>query len=100
MTDVRIAALAGRQHNRITRAQLEALGLSNDAIDHRVSTGRLVIVEQAGFAVAPVLDDPWGGWMGATLTEPGSVLSRQSAGTAYGWFDPLRPYETITRPGS
>ena len=100
MRDVHIAGIAGRQHNRISRAQLVGLGLSSDAIVHRIQKGRLVPVEAGVYAVAPVLDDPWGRWMGATLTAPGSVLSHSSAAVAYGWVEPLRPYETVTRPGS
>src|SRR3954469_9873431 len=100
MWDVRVADLAARQHNRFSRGQLEALGMGDGHIHHRLAEGRWILVEQGVFAVAPVLDDPWGRWMGATLTAPDSVLSRQSAVVAYGWAEPLRPYETVTRPGS
>jgi very-short-patch-repair endonuclease len=99
--DVRIAELAGRQFNRVSRAQLRALGVSKDAIEHRVLSGRLVIVEQGVFAVAPVLDDePWGRWMGATLTEPASLLSRLSAAVAWGALSREGRFTKITRPGT
>ncbi len=101
MRDARVAELAGRQFNRVSRAQLEALGVSKDAIEHRVDSGRLVIVEQGVLAVAPVLDsDPWGRWMGATLTQPGSLLSRLSAAVAWGALAHEGGYVTITRPGN
>jgi len=100
MWDAQIAALAGRQFNRIARRQLIDLGLSEKAITHRVATGRLVAVEQGVFAVAPVLEDDWGRWMGATLTAPGSVLSHISAAAAWGLLTLPRPVECITRPGS
>lgn len=101
MRDVLVAELAGRQFNRISRAQLEALGLSRRAIEHRVKTGRLVIVEEAVFAIPPVLEhDDWGRWMGATLTAPGTVLSHFSAAAAWGFWSRPRPFETVTRPGS
>jgi len=96
-----VAELAGRQFNRISRAQLEGLGLSEPAIAHRVASGRLVIVEQGVFAVAPALEhDEWGLWMGATLTAPGSELSHQSAASAFGFWSLERRIETVTRPGS
>jgi hypothetical protein len=101
MRDARVAELAGRQFNRISRAQLTDVGLSEDAVKHRVAVGRLVLVEQAVFAVAPVLEhDDWGGWMGATLTAPGSVLSHASAAAARGFWSLDRPYEIVTRPGN
>src|SRR2546423_4055443 len=101
MWDVSVAELAGRQFNRLSRAQLETLGLSEKAIAHRVAGGRLVVVEQGVFAVAPVLEhDPWGRWMGATLTTPNSYLSHGSASTAWEVLDVRQPFVTITRAGS
>ena len=101
MTDVRIAELARRQFNRLSRQQLLDLGLSEDTIERRVRAGRLVMVEEAVFAIAPLLEyDDWGMWMGATLTEPGSILSHSSAASAQGFWSLPRPYETITRPGN
>ena len=101
MRDARVAQLAGAQFNRVARTQLHALGLSDSAIEHRVAAGRLVIVEQGVFAVAPVLAyDDWGGWMGATLTAPDSVLSHKSAAAAWGLWSPAPGPQTITRPGS
>jgi hypothetical protein len=100
MWDARIAELAGRQFNRISRGQLFELGLSEKAITHRVLAGRLVAVEQGVFAIAPVLDDERGRWMGATLTAPGSVLSHLSAAGAWGLLSLSRRFEYVTRPGS
>jgi hypothetical protein len=100
MWDAQIAELAGRQFNRISRQQLIDLGLSEMAIAHRLATGRLVIVEQGVFAIAPVLEEDWGGWMAATLTAPGSVLSHRSAAVAWGLLSVPRPLECVTRPGS
>jgi Protein of unknown function (DUF559) len=101
MKDARVAELAGRQFNRVSRAQLAAIGLSEAAIHHRVVTGRFVSVEEGVLAVAPVLEhDDWGRWMGATLTAPGSALSRLSAGAAWGVWSRRRKFESITRPGN
>lgn len=100
MRDVRIRELAARQFNRFSRQQLLELGLSHHAIAHRISDGRFVIVEEGVFAIAPVLDDDWGRWMGATLTAPGTVLSHFSAGAAWGFWSLPRAFETVTRLGS
>jgi Protein of unknown function (DUF559) len=100
MWDARIADLAGRQFNRVSRGQLFDLGLSEKAITHRVASGRLVLVEQGVLAIAPVLDDDWGRWMGATLTAPGSVLSHLSAACAWGLLAVPRGVEFVTRPGN
>lgn len=101
MRDAQVAELAGRQHNRISRSQLLRLGLSDHAIAHRVAAGRLVILEQGVFAVAPVdPDDDMGLWMGATLTAPGTALCRRSAAAAWGCWNRRRPLETVIRPGN
>jgi hypothetical protein len=99
--DVRIAELAGRQFNRVSRRQLNAIGVSDRAIDHRVVTGRLVIAGEGVFAVAPALEhDDWGRWMGATLTSPASFLCRESAARALGVLTFERDRVTVARPGS
>ncbi len=101
MRDVHVVELAGRQFNRVSRQQLLALGLTAAMIDHRIATGRFVVLEEAVLAVAPVLaHDPWGRWMGATLTAPDTVLSHVSAAAAGGYWTLRRPFETVTRPGS
>jgi hypothetical protein len=92
--------LAGSQSNRFSRRQLYALGIGDRAIARRVASGRWVLVEEGVFAVAPVLDDPWGRWMAATLTAPGSVLSHASAAAAWGFASGQRQFETVSRPGS
>lgn len=99
MRDTLIAALARRQFNRISRTQLCELGLGRTAIAHRVAAGRLVIVEQGVYAVAPVLEDDWGTWSGATLTAPNTKLSHASASSAWGFWVPKRRFEIVTRPG-
>jgi hypothetical protein len=101
MWDAQVAKLAGEQFNRVSRRQLLELGLSDTAIAYRVAAGRLEIVEEGVFAMAPVLEhDDWGRWMAATLTAPGTVLSHMSAAAALGLWSFPRPFETVTRPGS
>jgi very-short-patch-repair endonuclease len=47
----RIHALAARQHGLVARRQLLRLGLGEDAIDHRLATGRLAKVERGVYAL-------------------------------------------------
>jgi hypothetical protein len=100
MRDVQLIELAGRQYNRVSRAQLLGLGYSDHAIQHRLRTGRLVVTEEGVLAVPPVLDDDRGRWMEATLTAPETFLSRVSAAAAYGFWSWPRDFETVTRRGS
>jgi len=101
MRDVHVARLAGRQFNRVSRRQLLELGLSDSAIAHRVASGRLVIVDEGVFAVAPVLQhDAWGRWKAATLTALGSVLSHLSAARAWALLEIGLRLEMVTRAGS
>jgi len=100
MSDVRVVELAARQHNRFSRAQLAALGIDDLTIKRRVDAGRWVAVHAAVYAIAPVLHDDLGLWTGATLTEPGTVLSHVSAAAARGIWDRSRAFETVTRPGN
>jgi very-short-patch-repair endonuclease len=98
--DARLIRTAGAQFNRLSRDQLTELGYTRDAIEHRLATGRLVIVEQGVLAIPPVLDDDWGRWMGATLTAPGTFLSHVSAAAARGFWTRRRHFETVTRAGN
>lgn len=101
MRDVGIARVAGAQFNRVSRAQLAELGLSANAIAHRVEVGRLVIVEQGVFALPPVLEhDEWGKWRAATLTAPRTCLSHESAAAVWGLSSWTGPPTMVTRPGS
>ena len=101
MWDARVAELAGRQFNRVSRQQLLEIGLSDAAITRWTLTGRLTLVEEGVFAVgAPLEHDSWGRWMAATLTAPGSVLSHQSAAAAWGLLSEQVGPQTVTRGGS
>ena len=55
--DESIGRLAARQHGNVTRAQLRALGVSDQGIKHRVGVGRLYRVHRGVYAVgrAPVV---------------------------------------------
>ena len=92
--------LAGRQHNRFSRAQLAELGIDDWIAEHRLATGRWVAVHSAVYAIAPVIPSDEGRWFGATLSEHGTVLTHESAGAACGFWDRRRDIETVTRPGN
>jgi hypothetical protein len=49
--DPAVATLAARQHGNVTRAQLNALGIGDNGIAHRVRTGRLSRVHHGVYAV-------------------------------------------------
>jgi hypothetical protein len=101
MRDVRLLELAGRQFNRISRAQLLRLGFTSRTIERRVAGGFLIAAEEGVYAVAPLLaHDELGRWMGATLTAPESFLSHASGAAARGFWTLPREFETVTRPGS
>jgi very-short-patch-repair endonuclease len=85
--DARIAAIAGRQHGRVTREQLLDLGLRPDAIDHRLATKRLIRDYRSVYAVGHLNRSRESAWMAAVLAGgEGAVLSHRSAGAAWGIF--------------
>jgi very-short-patch-repair endonuclease len=79
-SDVGVGELAGRQYGVVDREQLLALGLSRDAIAHRLAVGRLHRLHSSVYAVGhPSLSDR-GAWMAAVLAGgDGAVLSHRSA---------------------
>ena len=78
--DARIAAVAGRQHGTIARAQLFALGLSPAAIRLRIRHGRLHVVHRGVYLVGHTAAPPLARQMAAVLAcGPGALLSHRSA---------------------
>lgn len=102
MIDVHLLELASRQHRCVSHRDLARLGMSDNAIRHRLDTGRLVLIHDGVYAVAPVLEhDRRTRWMAATLTTRESFLSHASAGEAHGIFRRREvAFEVVTRPGS
>jgi very-short-patch-repair endonuclease/predicted transcriptional regulator of viral defense system len=98
--DRRIAALATGQHGVVSRRQQRLLGLSEDAIDRRVSRGRLHVVHRGVYSVGHPILRIEGRWMAAVLAAgTNAVLSHATAATAW----ELRPPGTgaihVTVPG-
>ena len=97
----RVTAISGEQFNRISRVQLAAAGVNESAIKRHIASGRLTITDHGVVAISPVLThDPWGRWMSATLTEPGTWLSQLAASVAWKLLLWEGPHVTVTRVGS
>lgn len=79
-THPRLWELVRRQHGVVTRRQLLELGLSSDAIMHRLAKGRLHPVWQGVYAVGRPEVTQLGRWMAAVLCcGPGAALSHGCA---------------------
>ena len=91
-------ALAARQHGVVARRQLLELGLSAQAIQHRLEKGRLHWIDRGIYAVGRPSLDREGRWMAAVLAGgPGAVLSHGSAAELWGFGPPL-PGVEVTIP--
>jgi very-short-patch-repair endonuclease len=78
--DEAIARLAKRQYGVVGRRQLLDLGLGEDAIQHRLSSGRLHLLHKGAYAVGHRVIPREGRWMAAVLASgPEAVLSHWSA---------------------
>src|SRR4051812_19124047 len=99
--DREIGRLASRQHGVVSRVQLRALGLSDDAIDRRLAAGRLHAVHRGVYAVGHSVLARRGLWLAAVLAcGPGAVLSHAAAAALW----ELRAFggvrTDVTVPGS
>jgi hypothetical protein len=84
-------ALAEHQHDAISRQQLLELGLTGEAIRHRVSRGRLHLVWRGVYAVGRPRLSRHGLWMAAVLAcGTDAVLSHESAAALWGML-PVQP---------
>jgi very-short-patch-repair endonuclease len=77
--------LARAQHGVLTRRDLEGLGFTKMAIDHRLANGRLHLISRGIYAVGRPELTPDGRWMAAVLVcGDGAVLSHRSAADLWG----------------
>jgi very-short-patch-repair endonuclease len=99
--DGTIAELAGRQHGRVARRQLTALGLSASAIDRRLRAKRLLPVHRGVYAVGHHTGSLQSAWMAAVLTGgAGAVLSHWAAAAHWGIASAgARPIDVTTPRG-
>lgn len=82
--DETITAIARRQHGVVSRAQLEAAGVSWGAIKHRLAAGRLTRLHRGVYRLGPV-HSPLASPMAATLVcRPSAVLGHHSAAALLG----------------
>jgi hypothetical protein len=92
--------MARRQHGVLAGRDLEALGFSPMAIDHRVATGRLHLISRGVYAVGRPDLTPHGRWVAAVLACGDlAVLSHRSAAELWGigWEEDHRIDVTIRR---
>jgi very-short-patch-repair endonuclease len=93
--------LAALQHGVVARWQLLALGMSADAIRHRLATGRLHRIHPGVYAVGRPSLTRAGRWMAAVLASGrGAVLSHESAAALWGIRDREREIEVSVPPGN
>lgn len=98
--DSEIATLAGAQHGVVARWQLLTLGLSGQAVDRRVSGGRLHLLHRGVYAVGHRVLTVEGRWMAAVLAAGDrAVLSHDSAAAAWELRPPGGGAIHVTVPG-
>jgi very-short-patch-repair endonuclease len=96
----RVWQLQGRQHGLITRRQLLDLGFSRQAIEHRISNGRLQPVRRGVYAMGRPELTQHGEWLAAVLAcGPEAVLSHASAAALWGIRPVRRGHLDISIPG-
>jgi hypothetical protein len=95
------AAIAAKQHGRITTKQLYACGFSKKSIERAVDAGRLHRVHRGVYAVGHLAPNRLGVWMGAALAcGPAAWLSHRCAATAFEIRDGVGPRIDITIAGT
>ena len=91
--------VAGRQHGRVTTAQLADLGLGRGAVEKAVRAGRLHREHRGVYAVGHTAPSRHGRWMSAVLAcGDGAALSLRSAATQAGIRDGEGPRVDVTVP--
>lgn len=91
--------LAADQHGVVTHRQLRKLGLSGQAIQHRLGNGRLHRVERGVYAVGRPDLTRHGRWMAAVLgCGPRAALSHGSAAALWGIGEELRDWIEVSVP--
>jgi hypothetical protein len=99
--DKAITALGVVQHGVFSLAQLQALGLSGNAVRLRKSRSRLHRIHQGVYSLVPrELLTRRGHWMAAVLAcGPGAVLSHRNAAALHGLRDTWQRRIEVTVPG-
>jgi predicted transcriptional regulator of viral defense system len=94
-----VGRLAVAQNGVVTLAQLEGLGLSEDAVMKQVERGRLHRIHQTVYSLTPRVMTQRGVFMAAVLAcGPGAVLSHRSAAYLWGLVDHWEGPIDVTAP--
>lgn len=94
-----IAAVAAQQHGVISRAQLRALGLSDDEVSDRAASGSLQPLFRGTFAVGHRAITRQGCLLAAVLAcGEGTALSHRSAAELLGLWDKQLPVVDVIPP--
>jgi predicted transcriptional regulator of viral defense system len=97
--DEAIARLARRQHGRVARRQLLALGLGADAIKYRLARSRLHVAYAGVYAVGHDAPTREAVWMAAVLAAgEGAVLSHRDAAALWAIRTSARTQVEVTTP--
>jgi very-short-patch-repair endonuclease len=95
-----IARLARRQHNVVALRQLRERGMSADAAQRRVRSGRWRRIHSGVYAVSPAELTQKGRWIAAVLAcGPGAALSHRSAAALRELRNDNRRSSDVTTPG-
>lgn len=97
--DWALVELAEAQEGLLRHGQLHALGLTDDAIDWRLRTGRLHRRHRGVYPLGHRLLGPRGAWLAAAWSVEGSVLSHRSAAAFYGWISEELREQHVTTTG-
>ena len=93
--------LVRRQHGVVTRRQLLDLGMSTEAIEHRLANGRLHRLHWGVYAVGRPEVDQRGRWMAAALScGPAALLSYESAASLWGFWPRAARIEVVVPEGT
>jgi very-short-patch-repair endonuclease len=97
--DTRVARLAARQYGVVDTADLQACGLSRNAISTRVNAGRLHPLYRGVYAVGHPVISLRGRCLAAVKAcGPGSVISHFAAAFLWGLLEPFERYPDVTAP--
>ncbi|MCW2985781.1 MAG: hypothetical protein JWR63_3351 [Conexibacter sp.] len=98
--ELEIQALAARQHGLAARRQLLALGLGQDAIDHRLASGRLVKIQRGVYALGHAQLRREGSMLAVVLASGvAAVASHRSAAALWGLRSWSGAFVEVTAPG-
>jgi len=89
--DLKVAAIASRQHGVVTREQLAECGIDKSALTRRLRAGRLHRLHPSVYAVGHRSLSWRGRWLAAVLAAgDGAVLSHTSAAALWEFLRPIQ----------